>query len=83
MFENPLWRQFFSQRGYTPPMPGNPPKNPEKDFAPLSQNNGYKRLTKYPLDTALSEKALTQVPQFGERQKYFPLVSRVQFGVAA
>jgi len=57
MFENPLWRQFSSQRGYTPPMPGNPPKNPEKDFAPLSQNNGYKRLTKYPLDTAFSEKS--------------------------
>ena len=42
MFENPLWRQFFSQRGYTPLMSGSPRKNPEKDFVPLSQNNDYK-----------------------------------------
>ncbi|MFM8998490.1 MAG: hypothetical protein ACKOKE_00100 [Actinomycetota bacterium] len=39
-------------------MPGNPQKNPEKDFALLSQNNGYKRLTKCPLDTAFSVKAV-------------------------
>ncbi len=29
------------------------------------------------------EELLTQVPQFGERRKYFPLVSRFQLGVAA
>jgi hypothetical protein len=58
MHANPLWRQFFSQRGYPRSMPETPPRNTFRNLVRLSQYNDYKRLTKYPLDTAFSEKAL-------------------------
>jgi hypothetical protein len=39
-------------------MPETPPRNTFRNLVRLSQYNDYKRLTKYPLDTAFSEKAL-------------------------
>lgn len=56
MLANPLWRQSFSQRGYGRSMPETPPRNTFRNLMRLSQDNDYKRLTKYPLDTAFSEK---------------------------
>ena len=37
-------------------MPETPPRNTFRNLVRLSQYNDYKRLTKYPLDTAFSEK---------------------------
>jgi hypothetical protein len=39
-------------------MPETPPRNTFRNLVRLSQYNDYKRLTKYPLDTAFSEKEL-------------------------
>jgi hypothetical protein len=39
-------------------MPETPPRNTFRALMNLSQHNDYKRLTKYPLDTAFSERNL-------------------------
>lgn len=39
-------------------MPKNPQKTPIRDFMRISQYRDYKRLKKYPLDIAFSEKGL-------------------------
>lgn len=53
---NPLWRQSLSQRGYPRSMPKTPPRNPFMTLSALLQYHENKRLIKYPLDTAFSEK---------------------------